>query len=205
MHASCRNHPVPAQAQSLFILLLALLCALPSHVSAADRQQHNVWFNDLFISGIAVDESSDDVFFSDAASNRVVRQSANGALLVEYRSSFFSPMQLVYHDRKLYVADSTSSRVGVVDVQRSEVSYSSPSAYLSSCSALVRNDVTGGLWVVDGWGSLAELWSPANDTWTERYDLSDVCLLRHGCDVPRLCGSAAVAAGQWAHLVERPY
>ena len=101
----------------LVLLALCLLCVALPHPCAASRQQHNVWYSGLFISGIAVDEASGDVYFSDAAANRVVRQSQNGTVLHVYDRAtydFYSPTQLAYHNGTLYVADSTNNRVGLL-------------------------------------------------------------------------------------------
>ena len=66
---------------SVLLAALSLLSSIPSCRcdDGGYRVQHNVWYNGLFISGIAVDEQSGDVFFSDAAGNRVIHQSANGS------------------------------------------------------------------------------------------------------------------------------
>ena len=147
-------------------LLLWLLSLISCCACVGYRQQHNVWYNGLFVSGIAVDESTGDVFFSDAAANRVVRQSVHGDVLAQYRSAFFSPMQLAYHAGKLYVADSTSSRFGVVDVATGLVNYSVPSPRLSSCSALTVNSATGSVIAVDGWGLQVNMWDSDSQNWT---------------------------------------
>ena len=156
-----------------FLLLALLLCVAPPPfcLSAGMRQQMNVWYNGLMITGIAVDEASGDVFFSDAANRRVVHQSIDGTLVHAYQSTFVSPMQLVYHDGKLYVADSTSNKVGIIDVKAQTVSFSSTSPYLNSVSALTFNSGTGELLTVDGWGLATMVWSP-DDEWRESVQLS---------------------------------
>ena len=160
----------------LLLLLLALLCALPPARSADVRQQHNVWYNGLQITGIAVDESSGDVFFSDAANNRVVRQAANGSVLDIYRSSFYSPMQLSYYNGTLYVADSHNNRVVLIDVNNNgHIAASTSSPYLSSCSALSYNPLTGSLYAIDGWGLTMQVLVPdsGGGKWKERTDLQN--------------------------------
>ena len=131
-----------------------------------------MWYTGLFISGIAVDEQSGDVFFSDAAANRVVRQSSNGTVLDIYQPGFFSPMQLAYSNGTLYVADSTNNRVAVIDVASSGITFSSPSRHLKSSSALAVNEGSGSVWVVDGYGLGVEVWSPESDTWSDWQDMS---------------------------------
>ena len=160
------------------LLLLLLLCLAPLPcLSARPRQQHNVWYNGLFISGIAVDEASGDVFFSDAAGNRVVHQARNGSVLHVYdQHGFFSPMQLAYHAGKLYVADSSNNRVAVIDVERDTVQYSMASNHLSSVSALTVNSGTGSVVAVDGWGLQTEVWSPDSGLWSHSVDLSNALI-----------------------------
>ena len=140
----------------LVLLLVMLLAPLFAPVVRGQepeyRELHNVWYNGLFISGIAVDESTGDVFFSDAAANRVVRQSANGTVLAVYRDDFYSPMQLAYYDGTLYVADSTNNRVGWVDLPGSEVQWVMSSFALRSSTALTLHPPSNTLWVLDGWG-----------------------------------------------------
>ena len=163
----------PCPLLLLLLLLLSIVCVLPHSASAVgSRQQHNVWYNGLFISGIAVDEASGDVFFSDAAANRVVRQSSNGTVLVIYQPGFFSPMQLAYSNGVLYAADSTNNRVAVIDVASSGITFSSPSRHLKSASALAVNEGSGSVWVVDGYGLGVEVWSPGSDTWSQYVDMS---------------------------------
>ena len=154
------------------LLLLLVLCGAPSHSQPArPRQKHNVWYNGLFISGIAVDEASGDVFFSDAAGNRVVHQARNGSVLHVYDDSgFFSPMQLAYSAGRVYVADSSNNRVGVIDVKQRTVSFSSTPPHLNSVSALSINPGTGSVVVVDGCGLRSMVWSPAADEWSHRID-----------------------------------
>ena len=155
------------------LLLLSLLCALTLCASDGPRQQHNVWYNGLFISGIAVNEASGDVFFSDAASNRVVHQARNGSVLHVYDDSgFLSPMQLAYHAGVLYVADSSRNRIGVIDVASGTVSFSSSPPYLKSVSGLAINADTVHVRVVDGWGLSTQAWSPESGQWSNWLDLS---------------------------------
>ena len=174
---------------TLLLMLLLLLCCIPSCLSVGSRQQHNVWFNGLMITGIAVDESSGDVYFSDATGNRVVHQSANGTVVTVYQSSFFSPMQLAYDKGNLYVADSTNNRVAVIDVQSRQVSFSSSPPHLSSCSALAVNNVSGSVFTLDGWGLGCDVWSPVSQQWTQFVDLSSV---RAGYAAPIYLASATV-------------
>ena len=131
-----------------------------------------MWYNGLFISGIAVDEASGDVFFSDAAGNRVVHQARNGSVLHVYESLFFSPMQLAYSSESgtLYVADSSNNRVGVIDVRQRTVSFSSTPPHLNSVSALSINPGTGSVVAVDGCGLRSMVWSPAKNEWSHRID-----------------------------------
>ena len=162
--------------RSLLLLLLLILCSDPLALGVRSvsrrQQQHHVWYNGLFISGIAVDESSGDVFFSDAAANRVVRQSANGTVLAEYRSSFYSPMQLALYEGKLYVADSTNNRVAVIDVESGQVSFSTSSSNLGSCDGVAVNSVSGRVYAVDGWGISLEMWASDSDQWSNWKDLT---------------------------------
>ena len=165
----------------VLVLLLSLVCVGPAACQSIPHQQHNVWYNGLFISGIAVDESTGDVFFSDAAGNRVVHQSRNGSVVHVYDKccSFYSPMQLEYSDGQLYVADSNNARVVVIDVQSGDVSSSAPTSRLSSCSALSINVGTGDVIVADGWGLTTEAWTPAGaevdgGSWSYFTDLSIV-------------------------------
>ena len=155
------------------LLLVSLLCVDPSRcLFIRPRQQHNVWYNGLFISGIAVDEASGDVFFSDAAGNRVVHQARNGSVLHVYDDSgFFSPMQLAYHAGKLYVADSSNNRVAVIDVKQRTVSFSSTPPSLSSVSGLAYNSGTGSVVAVDGSSLQSMVWSPVRDEWSHRIDI----------------------------------
>ena len=180
--AHCRT-PLPirsclASLPRVLVLLLSLLCFVPHCLSesALRRQQHNVWYSGLFISGIAVDESSGDVFFSDAAGNRVVHQLANGTVVHVYGQAeygFFSPMQLAYGSGTLYVADSNNNRVAVIDVASRSVTFSSPPYHLRSCSALWLNSSSGELVLVDGWGLATEVWLPHGaPQWASYIDLS---------------------------------
>ena len=158
----------------LVLVLLSLLCSVPPCLSVGSRQQHNVWYNGLQITGIAVDEASGDVFFSDAAANRVLRQAADGALLAVYEAGFYSPQQLAYDKGKLYVADSTNNRVAVIDVQSGEVRFSTSSLHLTSCTALAVNPLTGNVLVADGFGTTVEMWSPDMQRWSNWTDLSPI-------------------------------
>ena len=184
--AHCRT-PLPirsclASLPRVLVLLLSLLCFVPHCLSesALRRQQHNVWYNGLFISGIAVDESSGDVFFSDAAGNRVVHQLANGTVVHVYGQAeygFFSPMQLAYGSGTLYVADSNNNRVAVIDVASRSVTFSSHPRHLSSCSALSLNNNTGELVLVDGWGLTSALWLPhSEEQWVGFVEMSSADL-----------------------------
>ena len=156
----------------LVLLLLSLLCSLPRCLGSR-QQRHSVWYNGLMITGIAVDEATGDVFFSDAVANRVIHQSVNGTVIHVYdKCGFFSPMQLAYHNGKLYVALSTDSRLGVIDVQKRSVSFSSSSPHLSASNALVVNEATGDVVAVDGWGMHINLWSPFKDRWSAWADAS---------------------------------
>ena len=174
-HHQERHHspldPLPILIRC-FLALSLLLCAIPPCSCVGSRQQHNVWYNGLQITDIAVDEASGDVFFSDAAGNRVVRQAANGSLLAVYESSFYSPMQLVYSEGKLYIADSHNNRVGIISVQSGQVSFSSPSPRLSSCSALALNSGSTNLYVVDGLGLSVQVFSPTSGAWLRWVDVS---------------------------------
>ena len=82
------------------LLLVLLLCTRTPHCQSSGlRQQRNVWYNGLQITGIAVDESTGDVFFSDAANNRVVHQTRDGTRGARVRRgrASSSPMQLAYY------------------------------------------------------------------------------------------------------------
>ena len=130
-----------------------------------------MWYNGLFISGIAVDEASGDVFFSDAAGNRVVHQARNGSVMHVYDDSgFISPMQLAYHAGKLYVADSSRNRLAEINVASGTVLFSSTPNHLSSVSALTVNNITGSVVAVDGWGLQTETWSPGGEPWSHPVD-----------------------------------
>ena len=153
------------------LILLLLVHAAPYCLSVGSRQQYNVWYNGLWISGIAVVESSGDVFFSDAAGRRVVHQSAEGALLHIF-DDFYSPMKLVYHNGTVYVTDSSSRRLGLIDVQSGSVTFSPPSPHLTGCSAVTVNSGTGSVFVVDGYGLGVEMWSPRTQEWTGWIDMS---------------------------------
>ena len=159
-----------------------------SPVWSDPRYQHNVWYNGLFISGLAVDESTGDVYFSDAAQNRIVHQSKNGTLLGIYRApasddlALFSPMQLVFVGSTLYFADSDNGRVGVVHTN-TEMAFLPKSEYLSSCSA-VAVDGGGALYVIDGWGLMQDVWS--SGSWSNEVDFSKAT------PVPLYFSSAAV-------------
>ena len=162
-------HPIrpPHSVHPVFLLLL-LLCAAPRCLSlpSGSRQQHNVWYSGLFISGIAVDESTGDVFFSDAAANRVVRQSVNGTVLDVYALGFYSPMQLAYYSRKLYVADSSNNRVAILDVSNGgAASYSTKPPHLGSCDGVAVNTVSGHLYLIDGWGQQLDVYMPESGQW----------------------------------------
>ena len=112
-----------------------------------------MWYSGLFISGIAVDEASGDVYFSDAAGNRVVQQSQNGTVLSIWDADdwdFYSPTQLVYSGGLVWVADSTNNRVACLIADR--VFYWNSPTTLLSCSALTLHPPSQTLWVVDGWG-----------------------------------------------------
>ena len=151
--------------------LLCLLCFFSYYCLATRaRQQHNVWYNGLHITGIAVDEATGDVFFSDAAGDRVVHQTNDGLLVHEYDDSgLFSPMQLVYYKEQLYVALSSDNRIAVIDVQRRRVSYSSPSPRLGSCNGIALYASTGDIVALDGWGLILQLWTPGTDDSGDRW------------------------------------
>ena len=161
-------------APCAILLLIVAVCFVPRCRSVGSHQQHNVWYNGLFISGIAVDESSGDVFFSDAAGNRVVHQLANGSVVRVYdKCGFYSPMQLAFSAGLLYVADSFNNRVAVIDVKSGAVRFSTPqTSLLHSASALSFDVNAGTLIVVDGWGLQSEMWSPDSGRWTGWVDLS---------------------------------
>ena len=171
--SSCHCPRLPSlRLGSVVLLLLPLLllsqCPVTPCLSLSGdaRQQHNVWYNGLFISGIAVDEASGDVHFSDAAANRVVRQSANGTLLAEYRSSFYSPMQLAYYKGTLYVADSSNNRIVMIDVHNGgTTTFSRTPAKLGSCNGVAVNTMTGHVTVIDGWGLNLDVYLPDSDRW----------------------------------------
>jgi len=126
-----------------------------------------VWYSGLFISGIAVDELTGDVYFSDAAGNRVVRQSANGSVLAVYRFGFRSPSQLAYYDQRLYVADSTNNRAGWIDVASGSVTWSPPPELLTTCSALSLSPRASLLYVVDSTGLMLQVLDVASNTWID--------------------------------------
>ena len=160
----------------VLLSLVAVCCVLSSLVGRClcigSRQQLNVWYSGLMITGIAVNEANGDVFFSDAAGRRVVHQSVNGTLLHVYNSSsLFSPMQLAYSaiHRAVYVADASSARLGIIDLQLKQLNFSSLSPGLSSCSALAVDAATGLVLAVDGWGLRAALWSPTSGLWSQWY------------------------------------
>ena len=154
----------------LLLLVLSLLAAVPPCLcdDVRPRQLHNVWYSGLFISGIAVDEASGDVFFSDAAANRVVRQSHDGKLLDVYAHGFYSPSQLAYHNGTLYIADSTNNRVGWVDVASGRMTWAPPPFALTSCSSIAYNPPTSQLYVVDGWGLVLQVLHVSSEQWTRR-------------------------------------
>ena len=170
----------------LVLLLVALLYAarLPVLCDPLDPQwhyQHNVWYNGLQITGIAVDEATGDIFFSDAASNRVVHQTRDEKFVAEYLiggQGSYSPMQLAYFDGRLYVALSVDNRVAVINVWSGagEVSYSSQSFpfQLGSCSGLAVDTATASVVVLDGWGLMAQTWTPpwagGSEGWTTPFD-----------------------------------
>ena len=147
-----------------------------------------MWYNGLFISGIAVDDSTGDVFFSDAAGIRVIRQSSNGTTPAIYRYGFYSPKQLAYHNQTLYVADSANNRVVWINVTSGAMTQSSKPDKLSSCSALAFHWPTSTLFVVDGWGlALQHLSLQPSVQWVEAVLLSN--LQR---DPPRYISSASI-------------
>ena len=161
------------------LVVLLLLAPLLARVtlcrcdSSGSRVQHNVWYSGLFISGIAVDEASGDVFFSDAAGNRVVHQSANGTLLDVWQYGFYSPMQLAYNNetRTLYVADSTNNRVGWIDVTSGGMTWAPPPTALTSCNAVALSPIGQQLFVVDGWGLLLQPFDLRTNSWRETVSL----------------------------------
>ena len=160
---TCRRLFSPA-----LLVSLCLLCLLASCCPATSaRQQHNVWYNGLQVMGIAVDEQTGDVFFSDAAANRVVHQTRNASVVYVYNDSgLFSPMTLAYSGGVLYVALSSDNRLAAIDVRRQQLSYSSRSPRLSSCNALAVNTATGDIVALDGWDKQLQLWAPNSDRWT---------------------------------------
>ena len=137
-----------------------------------------MWYNGLFISGIAVDEVSGHVFFSDAAGNRIIHQARNGSVLHVYESLSFSPLQLAYDSERgqLYVATGTSNRVGVINLTTNTVSFSSHASYLHSVNGVSLNPNTGHLRAVDGWGLGTQSWSPESGQWSNWFDLSTSAL-----------------------------
>ena len=162
--------PCPDTARAVSSLYRA------ARLCSGARVQHNVWYSGLFISGIAVDEASGDVFFSDAAGNRVVHQSANGTLLDVWQYGFYSPMQLAYNNetRTLYVADSTNNRVGVINVTSGAVTWSKTAQDLTSCSALALHAPSLTLWVVDGWGLALQSLELSTFKWAVPVTLSTI-------------------------------
>ena len=157
-------HRSPSRLLPLLRLLLplaALICLLPqSYLSDVPpaRQQHNVWYNGLQITGIAVDEQTGDVFFSDAAGNRVIHQTRNGSLVRVYNASgYYSPMQLAFLDGRLYVADSANARMTVIDVSSGDVQLAFDSA-LTACSALAFDAYAREFIALDGWNMMALKW-----------------------------------------------
>ena len=174
LHPSRPSHP-RLRCLLTLLLLLSVLAAVPSSVCAADggrRQQHNVWYSGLFISGIAVDEASGDVYFSDAAGNRVVRQAENGTVLHIWDADtygWYSPMQLVHSDGVVWVADSTNSRVG--RLMDDTVDWLPQSTVLHSCSALALHAASQSLFVVDGWGLKLQPINLTTQQWGEAVEL----------------------------------
>ena len=181
-HRCCVRRPARSRLRRIvfhcLLLLVSLACVLPLCVSTGSRQQHNVWYNGLFISGIAVDERTGDVFFSDAAGNRIIHQSRTGKVLAELKvydgSGLHSPTQLAYSGErgKLYVATGAYNKVAAVDVASGEVTFSTSPSYLSSATALSIHNGTGHVLVVDSWGLQVEVWEPHNNEWTYHSDLS---------------------------------
>ena len=179
----------------LLLFMLLSLCMLASQAApAVSRYQHNIWYNGLFISGIAVNDTTGDVFYSDSAGNRIIRQAANGTLLNIYRApadgyALFSPMQLALYQNTLYVADSSNNRVGVVDVDgRGDLRFLPQSTYLTSCTALDIDSSTGDLYVVDGWGLKLHMWSTSSQSWSETRELN----INSGSPPPRFISCTAM-------------
>ena len=167
----------------LLLLSLLLLPAWPLHarpLSAAvvRRQQHNVWFSGgCYVSGLVVNESTGDVFWSDAAANHVVQQRRNGDIVNVYSPSppaapFYSPASLALHNNQLYVADVTSNRVAVVDLASCSMSFLPQPPSLASCTALAVDPFTGDVYVLDGWGLRLSTWSVAASAWTADCDMA---------------------------------
>ena len=152
---------------AVLLLLATLLCACPIVSSYGYRRQlHNVWYNGLLIGGVAVDEDSGDVFFSDAVGNRVIHQSAQGLPLATYRAPFYSPMQLAWHNGELWVANSHNNSLVIIDVHGGgRMRVSSTPSQLSSCTAFAFNNGTGSLFAVDGWGLTVQVYEPELDQW----------------------------------------
>ena len=174
------DSPNPARSsrpllRHLLLILLSVLLPVPPCLCGDDGptvELHNVWYSGLFISGIAVDEASGDVYFSDAAGNRVVHQSENGTVVSIWDASdygFSSPMQIVYHKDRLWLADSTNNRIG--SLMDGLVVWLFTSNSLSSCSALTLHAPSHTLWVVDGWGLKLQPLNVSTSDWGEVVEL----------------------------------
>ena len=174
------NRSLCPHLRHLLALLLSLLAAVPSFLCDAyvrPRQLHNVWYSGLFISGIAVDEASGDVYFSDAAGNRVIRQAKNGTVLSIWDADdwdFYSPMQLTYNNGTVWVADSMKNRVGWL--ADDAVHWLPQSTVLHSCSALTLHPPSQTLWVVDGWGLKMQPVNVQTGEWGEVIELYEMQL-----------------------------
>lgn len=113
------------------------------------------------LTGIAVDESTGDVYISDAASNSIIRQSNNGTVLDHFTTtepSLWSPMSLTLVDSVLYAADMGNNRILVINVTDGvmslNLSWVVPPGTIFDCAAVVVSPTTGQWYVADAWSAL---------------------------------------------------
>ena len=159
-------------------------CGVPSVSVATNRSisnrslahQHTIWSVPLHITGAALNATTGEVFYSDAANNRVVHASQQSDVLDVYQAespAFFSPMQLALLNNTLYVADSSNNRIVTIDVESGVITFPLPRpSFLGACTGVAVNPFTGDVYALDGWGLRLSVWSAADGQWGGNVDLA---------------------------------
>ena len=136
-------------------------------------QQHDMFYSDYQVTGIAVDSETGIVFMSDVIRHRIVKQNSTGFTLGYFTLStsagLFTPMALSLFQGGLYVGDQSDPRVVCFNATDGTVLAFIPAPTgFEGGGAVVVSSLTGELWVADQWGGLIALLSSTtfSPVWT---------------------------------------